>query len=164
MGRRTTKQQLADMVSRLRKEIPDIVLRTTLISGFPGETQEDHEELAAFVDEMEFDRLGVFAYSPEEDTPAALMPDQVSEEMKQERRDELMELQQEIAFERAKDCLLYTSRRGLLYRGIGDRKHCSQIFDRLYNIQLPGGSLFPVRDKHRGNPPYFCLLYTSRCV
>ncbi len=103
MGRRTTKQQLADMVSRLRKEIPDIVLRTTLISGFPGETQEDHEELAAFVDEMEFDRLGVFAYSPEEDTPAALMPDQVSEEMKQERRDELMELQQEIAFERAKD-------------------------------------------------------------
>ncbi|MEE0418862.1 MAG: 30S ribosomal protein S12 methylthiotransferase RimO [Lachnospiraceae bacterium] len=103
MGRRTTKQQLADMVSRLRKEIPDIVLRTTLISGFPGETQEDHEELSAFVDEMEFDRLGVFAYSPEEDTPAALMPDQVSEEMKQERRDELMELQQEIAFERAKD-------------------------------------------------------------
>lgn len=103
MGRRTTKKQLADMVSRLRKEIPDIVLRTTLISGFPGETQEDHEELAAFVDEMEFDRLGVFAYSPEEDTPAALMPDQVSEEIKQGRRDELMELQQEIAFERAKD-------------------------------------------------------------
>lgn len=68
MGRRTSKQQLIDMVSTLRREIPDIVLRTTLITGFPGETQEDHEELMEFVDQMEFDRLGVFTYSPEEDT------------------------------------------------------------------------------------------------
>lgn len=86
MGRRTSKQQLIDMVSTLRREIPDIVLRTTLITGFPGETQEDHEELMEFVDQMEFDRLGVFTYSPEEDTPAATMEDQIPEEVKQDRR------------------------------------------------------------------------------
>lgn len=103
MGRRTSKQQLIDIVSTLRKEIPDIVLRTTLITGFPGETQEDHEELMGFVDEMEFDRLGVFTYSAEEDTPAATMPDQVPEEVKEERRDEIMELQQEISYDKGTD-------------------------------------------------------------
>lgn len=103
MGRRTSKQELIDIVGKLRKEIPDIVLRTTLITGFPGETEEDHEELKEFVDEMEFDRLGVFAYSPEENTPAAEMADQVPEEVKEERRDELMELQQEISYDRGQD-------------------------------------------------------------
>ena len=103
MGRRTSQADLRAIVAKLREEIPDICLRTTLISGFPGETQEDHEELMAFVDEMEFDRLGVFAYSPEEDTPAATMPDQIPEEVKEERRDEIMELQQEISFEKAED-------------------------------------------------------------
>lgn len=103
MGRRTSKQELIDIVGKLRKEIPDIVLRTTLITGFPGETEEDHEELKEFVDEMEFDRLGVFTYSPEENTPAAEMADQVPEEVKEERRDELMELQQEISYARGQD-------------------------------------------------------------
>lgn len=103
MGRRTSKQELIDIVGKLRKEIPDIVLRTTLITGFPGETEEDHEELKEFVDEMEFDRLGVFIYSPEENTPAAEMADQVPEEVKEERRDELMELQQEISYDRGQD-------------------------------------------------------------
>ena len=103
MGRRTSKQELIDIVGKLRKEIPDIVLRTTLITGFPGETEEDHEELKEFVDEMEFDRLGVFTYSPEENTPAAEMSDQVPEEVKEERRDELMELQQEISYDRGQD-------------------------------------------------------------
>ena len=103
MGRRTTRQELTDIIGKLRKEIPDIVLRTTLITGFPGETQEDHEELMSFVDEMEFDRLGVFTYSPEEDTPAAIMTDQIPEELKEERRDELMELQQEISYDRGQD-------------------------------------------------------------
>lgn len=103
MGRRTTRTQIQDMVVRLRREIPDICLRTTLISGFPGETPEDHEELLEFVDTCEFDRLGVFAYSEEEGTPAAEMPDQVPEEIRQERRDEIMELQQEISFDRAGD-------------------------------------------------------------
>ncbi|MDC7287158.1 30S ribosomal protein S12 methylthiotransferase RimO [Blautia schinkii] len=100
MGRRTTKAELTEIINKLRQEIPDIVLRTTLITGFPGETQEDHEELMEFVDEMEFDRLGVFTYSPEEDTPAAVMEDQVPEEVKEERRDELMELQQEISLDK----------------------------------------------------------------
>ncbi len=99
MGRRTDQAQLREMIGRLRREIPDIALRTTLISGFPGETQEDHEELMAFVDEMEFERLGVFAYSAEEDTPAASFLEQVPEDVKEARRDEVMELQQEIAFE-----------------------------------------------------------------
>lgn len=103
MGRRTSKQELIDIVGKLRKEIPDIVLRTTLITGFPGETEEDHEELKEFVDEMEFDRLGVFTYSPEENTPAAEMVDQIPEEVKEERRDELMELQQEISYDRGQD-------------------------------------------------------------
>ena len=103
MGRRTSKQELIDIVGKLRREIPDIVLRTTLITGFPGETEEDHEELKEFVDEMEFDRLGVFTYSPEENTPAAEMSDQVPEEVKEERRDELMELQQEISYDRGQD-------------------------------------------------------------
>ena len=95
MGRRTTQAELVEIVNKLRREIPDIVLRTTLISGFPGETQEDHEELMSFVDEMEFDRLGVFTYSPEED--------QVAEEVKEARRDEIMELQQEISYDKGTD-------------------------------------------------------------
>lgn len=101
MGRRTSKEQLKAVVAKLREEIPDIAIRTTLITGFPGETKEQHEELMEFVDEMEFERLGVFPYSPEEDTPAADMPGQVAEEVKEERQAELMELQQEIAFEQA---------------------------------------------------------------
>ena len=101
MGRRTSKEQLIEIVEKLRREIPDIAIRTTLITGFPGETEEQHEELMAFVDEMEFDRLGVFTYSPEEDTPAAMMADQIEETVKEERQAELMELQQEIAFEAA---------------------------------------------------------------
>lgn len=103
MGRRTTQEELREKIAMLREKIPDICLRTTLISGFPGETQEDFEELYRFINEMEFDRLGVFPYSQEEDTPAAEMPDQIPQEVKEARRDELMELQQEIAFEKAGD-------------------------------------------------------------
>ncbi len=101
MGRRTNQEQLRRMVEKLRERIPDIVLRTTLISGFPGETEEDHETLMEFVDQMEFDRLGVFPYSAEEDTPAFSFPDQIPQEIKEKRRDEIMELQQEIAFEKS---------------------------------------------------------------
>lgn len=97
MGRRTSKQELVDIIQNLRREIPDIALRTTLITGFPGETQEQHEELMDFVQEMEFDRLGVFTYSPEEDTPAANMENQIDEEVKLDRQAELMELQQDIS-------------------------------------------------------------------
>ena len=105
MGRRTNQAELRNMIARLRERIPDICLRTTLITGFPGETQEDHEELMAFVDEMEFDRLGVFTYSAEEDTPAAEFEDQIEEEIKKDRQAEIMELQQEIAFEKAENAV-----------------------------------------------------------
>lgn len=105
MGRRTNRVELTERILKIRKEIPDIVLRTTLISGFPGETEEDHEEMLDFVDEMEFERLGVFAYSPEEDTAAAGMPDQIDEDIKIKRRNEIMELQQEIAFENAENMI-----------------------------------------------------------
>ncbi len=101
MGRRTNRNELTAIIGKLRKEIPDICIRTTLITGFPGETDEEHETLLEFVDQMEFDRLGVFTYSQEEDTPAALMPGQIPEEVKEERFAQLMELQQEIAFEAA---------------------------------------------------------------
>lgn len=103
MGRRTSKEQLVEIIGKLRSEIPDIALRTTLITGFPGESETNHEELMEFVDEMEFDRLGVFIYSPEEDTPAADMPEQIEESVKEDRQAELMELQQDIAFDKAED-------------------------------------------------------------
>jgi ribosomal protein S12 methylthiotransferase len=99
MGRRTTKEEIKETITRIRQEIPDVVLRTSLIAGFPGETKEDHEALLAFVDEMEFNRLGVFTYSPEEDTPAADFDNQVPEETKEQWRDEIMALQQEVSYD-----------------------------------------------------------------
>ncbi|MBE5956585.1 MAG: 30S ribosomal protein S12 methylthiotransferase RimO [Lachnospiraceae bacterium] len=100
MGRRTNRAELVEIIGKLRERIPEITLRTTLISGFPGETEEEHEAMAAFVDEMEFDRLGVFTYSPEEGTRAASMEEQIEEDMKIRRRDEIMELQQEISYDK----------------------------------------------------------------
>ena len=99
MGRKTTKADLERIITEIRERIPDMVIRTTLITGFPGETKEDHEELMQFVADMAFDRLGVFTYSPEEDTPAARMPDQIPEEVKEDRKAQLMELQQDISLE-----------------------------------------------------------------
>lgn len=101
MGRWTNREQIENIVSKLRKEIPDIVLRTTLITGFPGETEEDFEQLKEFVEKMQFDRLGVFTYSREEDTPAAEMVEQIEEEIKASRRDEIMQIQQDIAFDKS---------------------------------------------------------------
>lgn len=103
MGRRTDTARIRHIVEKLRQEIPDICIRTTFIAGFPTETDKDHEDTMAFINDMEFDRLGVFTYSPEEDTPAALMEGQIPEEVKEKRRDEIMELQQEIAFEAAEN-------------------------------------------------------------
>lgn len=100
MGRRTSHKELVAIIEGLRKKIPDICIRTTLICGFPGETDEMHEELMQFVNDMEFDRLGAFTYSPEENTPAFSFPDQIEEEIKQNRRDAVMELQQEISFDK----------------------------------------------------------------
>ncbi|MBE5957789.1 MAG: 30S ribosomal protein S12 methylthiotransferase RimO [Lachnospiraceae bacterium] len=105
MGRRTTNKDLRNVVLKLREKVPGIVIRTTLISGFPGETQEDHEEVMRFVDEMEFDRLGVFTYSQEEDTPAASFPDQIDEDIKEERKYEIMELQSEIVEDKVNELI-----------------------------------------------------------
>lgn len=105
MGRRTNQKELRDLIAKLRKEIPDIALRTSLITGFPGETEEDHEILKTFVKEMKFERLGVFTYSKEEDTPAAKMKDQILKKVKVSRQKELMKLQQTIAFDHAKDMI-----------------------------------------------------------
>jgi len=103
MGRRTDRKYLENLIAKLRCEIPDICLRTTLITGFPGESEEHFQSMYDFVEKMRFDRLGVFAYSEEEDTLAASMPDQIDEEVKADRRDAIMELQQEIAFEKASE-------------------------------------------------------------
>lgn len=103
MHRRTRESELRERIATLRREIPDIVLRTTLITGFPGETEEDFGILKNFVTEMRFDRLGVFPYSQEEDTPAAEMEGQVPEKIKLQRQDEIMRLQQGIAFEKARE-------------------------------------------------------------
>ena len=103
MGRKTTKDDLVQLIGALRKAMPDIVLRTTLITGFPGETEEDHHEVLDFIDEMEFDRLGVFTYSREDGTPAASMPDQIDEEIKVARKDCIMELQQEISLDKGEN-------------------------------------------------------------
>ncbi len=100
MGRKTTKADLVELIGKLREAMPDIVLRTTLITGFPGETEEEHHEVLDFIDEMEFDRLGVFTYSREDGTPAAAMEDQIDEEIKASRRDRIMELQQEISLDK----------------------------------------------------------------
>lgn len=100
MGRKTSREDIVELVGRLRSAMPDIAIRTTLISGFPGETQEQHNGLVDFVDQCEFDRLGVFTYSPEEGTPAASYPDQVDEAVAEKWRDEIMELQQEISYEK----------------------------------------------------------------
>lgn len=105
MGRRTSKEELVSIIKKLKTNIPDIALRTTLITGFPGETKEDHEELLEFVKDMEFDRLGVFTYSKEEDTPAAKLTPQIHKHIKKRRQGEIMELQQEIAFMHAKDMI-----------------------------------------------------------
>ena len=105
MGRRTTKAQIKEVIGKLREAMPDICIRTTLITGFPGETQEEHEALMEFVDEMEFDRLGVFTYSKEEDTKAAEFEDQVEEEIKEQRKEEIMQLQQEVSYDLNQDMI-----------------------------------------------------------
>lgn len=103
MGRRTNKEELTNIINKLRLNIPDIVIRTTLISGFPGETSKDHKELMEFVKDMRFERLGVFTYSKEEDTKAAIMQGHIEEKVKDQRRNQIMKLQQTIAFEQGKE-------------------------------------------------------------
>jgi len=105
MNRRYTKEQYLELAEKIRREIPDMAITTDIIVGFPGETQEQHEEVMEFIDTLEFDRLGAFTYSPEEDTPAATFEDQIDEEVKEDRQADIMELQQEIAFDKAEDMI-----------------------------------------------------------
>jgi ribosomal protein S12 methylthiotransferase len=100
MNRRSNEAQIRELVAKLRAEVPEIALRTSLIVGFPGETDEDFKKLCHFVEEVQFDRLGVFCYSREEGTPAAEMPDQISERVKRERYKKLMQLQARLSFKR----------------------------------------------------------------
>ncbi len=100
MGRKTDKESIKNVISKLRERVPEIAIRTTLITGFPGETEDNHVDLMEFIDQMEFDRLGVFAYSREDGTPAADFPDQVAEEIAASWRDEIMELQQEVSYDK----------------------------------------------------------------
>lgn len=103
MNRKTRREELKEKIALLRREIPDICLRTTLITGFPGETEEDFQDVLSFITEERFDRLGVFPYSQEEGTPAASMENQIPESVKNKRLSRIMELQQEIAFQKAEE-------------------------------------------------------------
>ena len=103
MNRKTRREELKEKIALLRREIPDICLRTTLITGFPGETEEDFQDVLSFISEERFDRLGVFPYSQEEGTPAASMENQITESVKNKRLSRIMELQQEIAFQKAEE-------------------------------------------------------------
>ena len=105
MGRRTTESDIRRIIGKIRKRIPDIALRTTLISGFPGETQEDHDILLRFIEEEKFTRLGDFTYSKEDSTPAAKMKEQVPKRVKEKRRKEIMQLQQRISAEFSMSCI-----------------------------------------------------------
>lgn len=105
MGRRTCKKDIVELIAKLRIRIPDIAIRTTLIAGFPGETEADHEALMEFVNESEFDRLGVFTYSPEEGTSAASFPDQIENEVAEKWRNDIMALQQEVSYDKNQELL-----------------------------------------------------------
>ena len=100
MGRKTDKGSIKNVISKLRAKVPAIAIRTSLITGFPGETVDEHKSLMEFLDEIELDRVGVFTYSKEDGTPASNYPDQVPEELANTWRDEIMELQQEISFDK----------------------------------------------------------------
>ena len=144
MGRRTNQSELIERIEKLRSEIPEITLRTTLISGFPTETEEEHQELYEFVDRMEFDRLGVFTYSPEENTKAAEMQGQIEEDVKNRRRNEIMELQQEIAFDKGADMVGRT----ILVMIEGKLVNENAYVGRTY-MDAPGvdGNIFVVTDE-----------------
>ena len=105
MNRSGSYEELKALLNKMKAKIPDFAIRTTFMVGFPNESEENFEELCKFVKEIKFDKMGCFTYSPEENTPAAEMPDQIPEEVKEDRQAELMELQQEIAFDLAEDMI-----------------------------------------------------------
>lgn len=153
MGRHTTKEEILSTIELLRQKIPNIAIRTSIIAGFPGETEEEFEELKEFIKTVRFDRLGVFAYSQEEDTPAAKLPEQIPQEVKEKRRDTLMEIQKEISLEDTKKWIgktipvLVEGHDGLLYFGRSERDSvdidCKVFFGA--PDEVPVGSFIPVK-------------------
>lgn len=158
MGRKTDKAQLTAIITKLRKEIPDICLRTTLITGFPGETAKEHEELLHFIEQMRFDRLGVFTYSREEDTPAASMPDQVPERVKKKRYGRLMELQQQIAFEKAKEMTGQTVTAMIEGKLADEDAYVARTYQDAPNVD---GMLFINTDRYLMTGDFVCVRITG---
>ena len=171
MGRRTSRQELIDIITKLRKEIPDIALRTTLITGFPGETKQDHEQMMEFVDSMEFDRLGVFTYSPEAGPPAADMDNQIDEEVKEQWRDEVMELQQEVSLDKSADMVGKTIEVMIEGKISDDEAYVGRSYKDAPNVDgfvfvnttanLMSGEMVRVNLRKVMNPFFILILYTD---
>jgi len=124
MKRQITREEMEDIIGEIKHKIPGICLRTTLISGFPGETREDIEELKAFLKKIEFDRVGIFTYSHEENTSAYELEDNIDEEVKEERAQEIMEVQQEISYQKNVDKI------GRTFKVIIDKKEAGKYLGR----------------------------------
>lgn len=124
MRRQITREEMEDLINNIRKELPEICLRTTLIAGFPGETRDDVEELKTFLQKMKFDRVGIFTYSHEEDTSAYYLVDNILQEEKEERAQEIMEVQQEISLEKNKE------KTGKIFKVLVDKKEAGRYIGR----------------------------------
>lgn len=156
MGRHTTKEEIYSVIESLRREIPDIAIRTSIIVGFPGETEDDFQELCEFIKEIRFDRLGVFPFSCEEEAPASKLPNQISENVKEMRRNELMSIQHEIAIKEAKGHIgetmevLTEGHDGMMYFGRTSRDSL-EIDPMIYfagNQEIPIGTFVSVKILH----------------
>ena len=142
MGRKTSKEEIIDKIKTLRDNVSNIVLRTSLIVGFPGETEEDFNELKEFLKEMKLDKVGVFTYSQEEDTPAALMENQIDEKIKQQREKELMEVQKEISK------AINKSKVGRTYKVLVESENSGYFIGRSYEMAPDIDGLIYIKEKN----------------
>lgn len=145
MGRRTTKEEIMDLIKKLRNRVPNIALRTSLIVGFPGESEEDFKELVDFIKEVKFDRLGVFTYSREEDTPAYQMEEQVDDEIKLKRQERIMLLQSDISLDNNHKMV------GKMLKVLIEGKQGKKYFGRSYKDapEIDGNVFFSSKEKHK---------------
>jgi ribosomal protein S12 methylthiotransferase len=158
MGRRTTKEEIKDLVFKLRSKIPNIALRTSLIVGFPGETESDFKELVDFVKELQFDRLGVFTYSREEDTPAFQMEEQVEQEVKLKRQERIMLLQSDISMDNNQKMV------GKMIKVLIEGKEGKKYYGRSYKDapEIDGNVFFSSKEKHNiGDFTYVKIVEAS---
>ncbi|SPZ50425.1 Ribosomal protein S12 methylthiotransferase RimO [Sarcina ventriculi] len=142
MGRKTSKEEIIDKIKTLRENVSNIVLRTSLIVGFPGETEEDFNELKEFLKEMKLDKVGVFTYSQEEDTPAALMENQIDEKIKQQREKELMEVQKEVSK------AINKSKIGRTYKVLVESENSDYFIGRSYEMAPDIDGLIYIKEKN----------------